>query len=86
MNAPANNNIEPKRELKDGAEELFANPAFNAAILKMRQDWHAQLMMAKTDLDERRLVAQMRCLEMLPLELTALINDFKIAAKRQGHG
>jgi hypothetical protein len=69
--------------LADQAKELKNDPAFQAAILALRQQWHAE-QMATHDKDEIITLAfRMQTLEAIPLRLQVLMNDWEAVKRRQ---
>jgi hypothetical protein len=80
--APKKDDLQAKRELAQGAEELMANKAFTQAILLARQHLVEQFI----DGAEAELVgfqAQLRALRSIPTELTVLMTDYRMALSRQ---
>ena len=78
------NDLSAKRELRDDAKALLDTKAFTEAILSLRKRWFAELMTA-ADATERKLelIAQIKALESIPLELKTIVNDYTMA-KRHG--
>jgi hypothetical protein len=70
-----------RKALADEARGLLENKAFSAAILGLRKQWFAEMMVAPP---ERLLQYQgmLRALESIPLQLQTLINDQKMAEAR----
>jgi hypothetical protein len=80
-----NDDLSKKKELNDAARELLDNKAFLQAIIDLRKRWYDQLMttMAREQRDE--LIAMSKALESIPTELTVLMNNYRMALKRQQH-
>jgi hypothetical protein len=80
--APKKEDLQAKRELAQGAEELMANKAFTQAILLARQHLVEQLIDG-TEADLVGFQAQLRALRSIPTELTVLMTDYRMALSRQ---
>ena len=71
------------KHLAHQAKELKEDPAFQAAVLALRKQWHAQQMVAP---DKKTIVAlayRMQVLEMIAAQLQVFINDYAWAEKRK---
>jgi inorganic triphosphatase YgiF len=79
-------NNDERKTLADEAQQLKNNPAFQAAILALRQQWHAE-QMAITDRDGIfSLAIKMQALEAIPQQLQIFINDQKVAERKKTYG
>ena len=74
---------EEVKRLSRQAKELKEDPAFIAAVLTLRRQWFAEFMATGDEGVERRLKAQLRALEAIPLQLQTFINDHTWAEKRK---
>ena len=68
--------------MADEAKGLLENKAFSSAILGLRKQWFAEMMIAPPD---RLLQFQgmLRALESIPQQLQTLINDQKMSEARK---
>jgi hypothetical protein len=81
--APKKEDLQAKRELAQGAEELMANKAFKHAIQELH-DLYLGQMMATLDRNQRdELIAMMKALANIPAELKVIINNYRTALDRQ---
>ena len=74
---------EEVKRLSRQAKELKEDPAFIAAVLALRKQWFAEFMATGDEGVERRLKAQLKVLEAIPLQLQIFINDYTWAEKRK---
>jgi hypothetical protein len=78
------NDLSTKKEFAEAAQDLLDNKAFKQAILELRKRWFDELMTGADTREQRdEMVAKMKALEAIPLELTILVNDYKMALSRQ---
>ena len=78
------NDLSTKEEFAEAAQDLLDNKAFKQAILELRKRWFDELMTGADTREQRdEMVAKMKALEAIPLELTILVNDYKMALSRQ---
>lgn len=76
--------LEEKKALSDAARILLDDPAFSSAVLSLRKRWFGQLMeIDGNTLRQAELCSMLRALESIPAELGTLINDYRMALKRQ---
>jgi hypothetical protein len=86
---PVNDNakvqdLQKKRELSEAASELDDNKAFQQAILDLRKHWFNQLMTAALTTEAKlELIAQIKALELLPVQLKLYIKNYREDLKRQ---
>ena len=76
-------NLSERRELSDAAKALLADKAFGHVFRKLHEQWIAELLLtphASPKQDE--LAARLRALDVILAELTALLTDYREAAKR----
>jgi hypothetical protein len=83
--------FQKKRELSESATELQQNEAFKHAILTLRKQWFAEMMVLEPKVDSAgyltalaRRASMLSTLEAIPTELQRIINDFTVAKKRHG--
>jgi hypothetical protein len=74
---------EEVRRLAAESKDLMADPAFKAAILALRRQWHAEQMVALDDKVIVALALKMQALEAIPQQLQVFINDHTWAEKRK---
>jgi O-phosphoseryl-tRNA(Cys) synthetase len=72
-----------KREMHDDAKALSEDKAFQEAIRVARARTVDELVQAKTTEDKIDLVAKLKCLSQIAAELTVIMNDYKVRARRQ---
>lgn len=76
-------NLSERRELSDAAKALLADKAFGHVYLQLRQRWFGQLMDQPHDgAMQTELAARLRALDAIPMELGALLNDYRMAAQK----
>lgn len=80
------NDLSQKRELRDEAKGLLESKAFTDAVLALRKRWFAELMETESTEAKLSLIERIKALEAVPLELQTIINDYTMAARRQGSG
>ena len=84
MNDIPRTDPELRKALAREAEELLANRAFQAAILALRQVWHAEQMLDATSNKKAKMLrAKMMALEAIPQQLAVFINNEKMAPRGQ---
>ena len=76
--------VEDIRRLAGQAAELKDDPAFKAAVLALRQEWHALQMMTNDREAIFALAMKMQALEEIPKRLQVFINDYVMVRKRNG--
>lgn len=75
--------VEEIHHLADQAKDLKSDPAFAAATLALRQQWHAE-QMATNDRDEIiALAMKMQALEAIPQRLQVLMNDWEMMKRKR---
>lgn len=67
----------------DQAKELKDDPAFQAAVLALRQQWHAEQMAAIEDKAIVHLALKMQTLEAIPQQLQVFMNDWTMAKRNR---
>lgn len=77
------NDLSTKKEFAEAAEELLGNKAFKQAIIDLRKHWYDQILAAVPGAARDELVAMSKALDSIPIELTRIINDYKMALDRQ---
>jgi hypothetical protein len=78
-------NLSERRELSDAAKALLADRAFGYVFRKLHEQWIAEILLtphAGGMQDE--LASRLRALNTILVELTALLTDYREAAKRSG--
>ena len=76
--------VQARKELSDPSKALLDDPAFQAAILKLRQQWFAD-QMATADRNVMADIAlKMQALEALPAQLQVFINDQTMYKRKSG--
>ena len=73
---------EEVHHLADQAKALKDDPAFQAAVLALRQQWHSEAMVAKTRDEREELNFRMRALESLPQQLQVFMNDWMMVKRK----
>jgi hypothetical protein len=74
--------MEATKAAARAATDLLTDKSFQQAILDLRKQWFAQLMIAtKDDGEAGRLIAQLRALEAIPLQLQTYVNNAKMLEK-----
>ena len=68
--------------LADQAKALKDDPAFQAAILALRQEWFAKLMSSQSEYLDREYKNKMQALEEIPGRLQVLMNDWLMVKSR----
>ena len=68
--------------LADQAKALKDDPAFQAAILALRQEWFAKLMASQSEYLDREYKNKMQALQEIPERLQVLMNDWLMAKSR----
>ena len=68
--------------LADQAKALKDDPAFQAAILALRQEWFAKLMASQSEYLDREYKNKMQALEEIPGRLQVLMNDWLMVKSR----
>lgn len=74
--------LEELRLRADQAKELKDDPAFQAAVLALRKQWHAEQMVASDEKEIVRLARAMQTLEAIPQQLQVHMNDYQMAKAR----
>lgn len=79
------------KELADGAKWLMENPVFKHAVLKLRQQWFAEMMALEPQVGSQgyltrlaRHASMLAALESIPTELQVLVNNYKHDKKQNG--
>jgi hypothetical protein len=88
MTDPVNDNakvqdLQKKRELHDAAKELLDNKAFLQAIIELRKRWYDQILAMAKGEQRDELIAMSKALDALAPELSVIMNNFKMALRRQ---
>ena len=73
---------EEVHHLADQAKALKDDPAFQAAILALRQEWFAKLMSSQSEYLDREYKNKMQALEEIPGRLQVLMNDWLMVKSR----
>ena len=73
---------EDVHHLADQAKALKDDPAFQAAILALRQEWFAKLMSSQSEYLDREYKNKMQALEEIPGRLQVLMNDWLMVKGR----
>ena len=73
---------EEVHHLADQAKSLKDDPAFQAAILALRQEWFAKLMSSQSEYLDREYKNKMQALEEIPGRLQVLMNDWLMVKSR----
>ena len=73
---------EEVHHLADQAKALKDDPAFQAAILALRQEWFAKLMASQSEYLDREYKNKMQALEEIPGRLQVLMNDWLMVKSR----
>jgi hypothetical protein len=74
--------VEDIHRLADQAKALKDDPAFQAAILALRQEWFAKLMASQSEYLDREYKNKMQALQEIPERLQVLMNDWLMAKSR----
>jgi hypothetical protein len=74
---------EEVKRLAHESKDLLADPAFKAAILALRKQWHAEQMTTRDPNMMIHLALKMQALEAIPAQLQVFINDHTWAEKRK---
>lgn len=76
-------NLSERRELSEAAKALMADKAFGYVFRQLQERLVAQLLLEKTaGPTQDELAARLRALDVILLELGALLTDYREAAKR----
>lgn len=72
------------QELSDEADWLLNNPAFKAVVLKLRQQWFAEMMAVEPQVGSEgyltrlaRYASMLAALEAIPKELALITSNYK---------
>ena len=68
--------------LADQAKALKNDPAFQAAVLALRQEWFAKLMASQSEYLDREYKNKLQALQEIPEHLQVLMNDWLMAKSR----
>lgn len=79
------NDLSQKRELYNQAREFTENPAFDEAIKRINARINGGLLNATTAEEKLDLVNQLKIVDLIVNELKSIIEDYKLAVRRQ-HG
>jgi hypothetical protein len=75
------------RERAEAAKALLDDKAFQFALLSLRKRWFGQLLEQQGQtLRQAELCSMLRALELFPHELGTLVNDYRVALKRNAGG
>ena len=69
--------------LASQAKSLKDDPAFQAAILALRQQWHAEQMLTSDRDVMVDLALKMQALEAIPQRLQVLMNDWEMSKRKR---
>jgi hypothetical protein len=76
-------NLSARRELSDAAKALLADKAFGHVFRKLHEQWLTELIGQKhAGPVQDELSCRLRSLDIVLLELSALLTDYREAAKR----
>jgi hypothetical protein len=76
-------NLSERRELSDAAKALLADKAFGHVFRKLHEQWIAEVLITpRAGPAQDELCTRLRTLDTILLELTALLSDYREAAKR----
>ena len=76
--------VQARKELADQSKALLDDPAFQAAILKLRQQWFADLMASDRPDHVAGVLGKLRALEAIPQQLQVFINDQSMYKRKSG--
>ena len=75
-------NLSERRELSDAAKALLADTAFGHAYLELRQRWFGDLQnQPHAGPVQDELCARLRALDLLHVELSLMIDNFRVDAR-----
>ena len=79
-------NLSKRRELSDAAKALLADQAFGHAYRTLYNLWFNQLMnLPHASVAQDELNARLRALDLIPVELARIIENFKQDARSARH-
>jgi hypothetical protein len=79
-------NLSQRRELSDAAKALLADQAFGHAYKTLYNLWFNQLMnLPHAGVGQDELAARLRALDLIPVELARIIENYKQDARSARH-
>ena len=79
-------NLSQRRELSDAAKALLADQAFGHAYKTLYNLWFNQLMnLSHASPGQDELAARLRALDLIPVELARIIENYKQDARTARH-
>jgi hypothetical protein len=75
--------LSERRELSAAAKALLADKAFGHVYRQLRQQWFNELLdQPNASVKQDELAARLRALDLIPLALGALLDNYRIDAQR----
>jgi hypothetical protein len=76
-------NLSERRELSAAAKALLNDKAFAHVYRQLRQQWFNELMdLPHASVKQDELTARLRALDVIPLALGAILDNYRIDAQR----
>jgi hypothetical protein len=82
------NDLSEKRALYEQAREILEEPAFKKAVTDLHDAWVRDLLTIEPmSLDRQfEIIAKLKALEAIPIELQRLMKDYRMAVEAQRGG
>ena len=75
--------LSERRELSAAAKALLNDPAFGHVYRQLRNQWFNELLdLPNASVKQDELAARLRALDLIPLALGALLENYRIDAQR----
>ena len=76
-------NLSERRELSDAAKALLADKAFGHVYKQLRQQWFNELLdQPHSGVKQDELAARLRALDVIPVALANLLNNYRLDAQQ----